>query len=110
MYTRAARKGKHGGFSAPLASGDGTTYGVRDVQPENGSRQGLNLASTGLFVPGSLDSGMSRRGPFVGLQGTRLLKSVPCCLLSGRRGREGCALHVQGYLAHKQTPTPLGPP
>ena len=32
-------------------------HGLKDFRTENGSSQGQNLALTGSFVPGSLDSG-----------------------------------------------------
>ena len=43
----------------PLTSGEGTTsmVAIKVVRTENGPSQGQILALTGLYVPGSLDSG-----------------------------------------------------
>ena len=48
-------------FRTPLASVVRTTrMDFKDFRTENGSSQSQNLVVTGLFVPNSLDSGLSR--------------------------------------------------
>ena len=86
-----------------LASGQrggNNLNGLKGFRSNHGSNQGQNLAMTGLFDPSSLDSG-SVIARYVAIQYGWVLLALPHLIL---------APNSRGYLAHKKTPTFLGPP
>ena len=72
--------------------------GFRGFHLQNGERQGQTPALTGFIVPNSLDS-------------VELFVDATCFPRGGRvSSTEGHRRCVQGYLTHKISPPPLGPP